>query len=71
MQKRLLKVSIDSTGVAINALEALKTADIKSRKSAKASAKPKWTKRIDKTTSSITALRGVKRFLRELPKRVA
>jgi hypothetical protein len=46
MQKRLLKITSDSIRIAVNALEALKTADLKSRKAAKASAKPKWTKRI-------------------------
>ena len=71
MQKRLLKVSIDSVGVAINALEALKSADIKSRKAARVSAKPKWTKRIDATTASVNILRLVKTRLRQLPKRVA
>ena len=71
MQKRLLKVAADSTGAAINALEALKSVDIKSRKAAKASAKPKWTQRIDDTTKAIEALRASRAVVKSLPKRVA
>jgi len=71
MQKRLLKISNDSIACAINALEALKTADIKSRKTATASAKYRWSKRIDDTTDAIDTLRTAKRVVRNLPKRVA
>lgn len=71
MQKRLLTVSSDSIRTAVNALEALKTTDIKSRKAAKPSAKPKWTKRIDETTQIITDLRKLRLRVKSLPKRVA
>ena len=70
MQRRLLKSAYGSCTAAIEVLETLKTADIKARKLAKPSAKSKWTRRIDATTSSLVALRGVRRFIREMPKRV-
>lgn len=71
MQRRLLKSAYSSLSATVESLEILKTADIKARKTAKPSAKPKWTKRIDATTSIIKLARTARRNVRSLPRRVA
>ena len=70
MQKRLLKIGVDGITTSINALEALKTTDLKSRKSAKVSQKSKWTKRIFATTKTLAGLRACRAVVKTIPKRV-
>jgi hypothetical protein len=71
MQRRLLKSAYSSLSASVESLEILKTADIKSRKTAKPSAKSKWTKRINATTGIIKLVRTARRDVRSLPRRVA
>jgi len=71
MQRKLLKLAYSGLTSAVDALELAKTADIKSRKAAKPSAKSKWTKRINATTLTIKLAREARKNVRNLPRRVA
>jgi len=71
MQKKLLKSAYSSLHAAQDVLETVKSADIKARKLAKASAKSKWSKRIDTTTDCIKLVQYTKNLVRHLPRRVA
>jgi len=71
MQKKLLKLAYSGLSSTVDALELAKTADIKSRKAAKPSAKSKWTKRIIATTETLILVRTARVRVRNLPRRVA
>ena len=51
-------------------LRRIKDGDIKHREIAKASIKPKWTRSINLTTSTISMISTVKRAAKRIPKRV-
>lgn len=55
---------------AIRHLEEVKRMDLKSRKIAKASAKPKWTKSLERINGTLFQLKWAKGNLRAIPKRV-
>ena len=68
-KRRLIKSAYSNASALSDVLSALKSADVKDRKKAKASRKPLYTRRIEKLTLLLEATAFIKRTVRKLPKR--
>lgn len=69
--KRVAKqIALDSITNAIRAIEMINAEDIKHRKKAKKSAKPKWTKSIHRLRFLLRTLQATRREVRKIGGRV-
>jgi len=70
MKKASLKRAINYLMMSTLELEIVKAEAIRSRKKAKASAKPKWTRSIKTTSRTLAILKLARQYARLIPKRV-
>lgn len=70
MKRQAKQIAIDSITNAIHALEMISAEDVKNRRSAKKSRKPKWTKSIYRLRFLLRTLKATRRETKKIGGRV-